>query len=356
MVGHGLAAEDPPARNRLASTSIFVRRLSGSLSSEARIRFRRSATRRSFALVLLTCPFALMLLGSAALGYRVVPVASRAAEWYLAIHFALLFVLGLAVVIVIGFLFRAHTLLRRQMEFVANVSHDLRTPLSIIASAADNLAEGVVRSDHSVKEYGALIRSECRRLSETVEQTLRFSAEKAEYRIRSIRFIRVPDVIDEILEEAATTISAKGFHVERHIDPNLPPVRTDVRSLSECLANLINNALKYGGDRRWMGIYARPVETGRGTGIQITVEDRGEGIEPDELAYIFEPFYRGRNARCAQICGTGLGLSLARESAISIGARITVQSTRGQGSAFTIHLPAAYMNSSTIPVEALVES
>jgi signal transduction histidine kinase len=97
------------------------------------------------------------------------------------------------------------------------------------------------------------------------------------------------------------------------------------------------------------------VETGRGTGIQITVEDRGIGIPPNELSHIFEPFYRGHEARSAQIRGTGLGLSLAREAANSMGARITVKSTLGKGSAFTLHIPAAYMNSSTVPLEALVE-
>ncbi|HJY08119.1 MAG TPA: sensor histidine kinase, partial [Bryobacteraceae bacterium] len=91
-------------------------------------------------------------------------------------------------------------------------------------------------------------------------------------------------------------------------------------------------------------------------GVQITVEDRGIGIPSAELKHIFEPFYRGQAARSAQIRGTGLGLSLAREAANSMGARITVESTVGKGSSFTLHIPAAYMNSSTVPVEALVES
>ena len=133
-------------------------------------------------------------------------------------------------------------------------------------------------------------------------------------------------------------------------------VRADPDLLSECLLNLISNALKYGGDAQWLGIRAQTVETGHGTGVQITVEDRGIGIPAAELRHIFEPFYRGQTARSAQIRGTGLGLSLAREAANSIGARITVKSTAGKGSAFTLHIPPAYMNSSTVPVEALVES
>jgi signal transduction histidine kinase len=275
---------------------------------------------------------------------------------YLCITFGVLLVFALAMATIIVYAFRAQKLLRLQMEFVASVSHDLRTPLSVIGSAADNLAEGVVRSDHSVREYGSLIRSECRRLGAMVEQTLRFAAGKADYRTRNIQFFRVADVIDDTLREAAAIIDASGFNVEKKIDPDLPMVRADARALSECLLNFISNALKYGGDSQWLRIRARPVETGRGTGVQITVEDRGLGIPSDELAHIFDPFYRGRSARSAQISGTGLGLSLAQEAANSMGARITVESAPGEGSAFTIHFPAAYMNSSTIPVEALVES
>ncbi len=275
---------------------------------------------------------------------------------YLGVNFGILLALASAVGAIVVYTLKAHNLLRHQMEFVANVSHDLRTPLSVIGSAADNLAEGVVRSDHSVREYGSLIRSECRRLSDMVEKTLRFAAGKADYRTRNVQFLKVGDVIEDILRDEAAIIDASGFDIEKRIDPGLPMVRVDSRALSECLLNFISNALKYGGEERWLGIHARPVETGRGTGVQITVQDRGPGIPVDELPYIFEPFYRGRNARAAQAGGTGLGLSLAQEAANSMGARITVESAPGQGSAFTVHVPAAYMNSSTVPVEALVES
>lgn len=275
---------------------------------------------------------------------------------YLAINFGVLLILALAMATIFVYAFRAQTLLRLQMEFVASVSHDLRTPLSVIGSAADNLAEGVVRSDHSVREYGSLIRSECRRLAGMVEQTLRFAAGKADYRTRNIQFLRVADAIDDTLREVAMIIEASGFNVEKRIDPALPMIRADARAFSECLLNFISNALKYGGENQWLGIRARPVETGHGTGVEITVEDRGLGIPSDELSHIFDPFYRGRIARSAQICGTGLGLSLAQEAAKRMGARISVESAPGEGSAFTLHFPAAYMNSSTVPVEALVES
>lgn len=281
--------------------------------------------------------------------------ATELSHQWLAINFGVLIVLALGLATIVISMVRAHTFLKLQMEFVAGVSHELRTPLSVIGSAADNLAEGVVRSAKDVQEYGSLIRSECRRLSGLVEQTLRFSAAKADVRARDIQFFRITDVIDRALSAAITAIDDQ-LTLEKVVDPNLPMVRADPELLAECLLNLISNALKYGGDARWLGIRAHTVETGHGTGVQITVEDQGIGIPSAELRHIFEPFYRGQTARSAQIRGTGLGLSLAREAANSMGARITVKSTVGKGSAFTLHIPPAYMNSSTVPVEALVES
>ena len=283
-------------------------------------------------------------------------IVTRVRRRWLLINSGVLLVLALGMATITGSVLRAQAFLRLQMEFVASVSHELRTPLSVIGSAADNLAEGVVRSDASVREYGSLIRSECRRLSGLVEQTLRFAAGKADYRSRNVCFLRVADVIDKTLAEQAAVIDASGFTVEKNIDPGLPMIRIDRGALSECLLNLVSNAIKYGGENRWCGIRVQPLETGRGTGVQITVADRGQGIPAEEISHIFEPFYRGRAARAAQIRGTGLGLSLAQEAATSMGARITVESVLGQGSAFTIHVPAAFMNSSTIPVEAMVES
>lgn len=272
----------------------------------------------------------------------------------------LCFVLVAALTICLTFitfsLLRLRNLLRTQMGFLASVSHELRTPLAVIGSAADNLAEGVVRSEQSVCEYGSLIRGECRRLAALVEQTLQFAAGKADYRTRNVEFLRVTDVIDKIVGEAKVMLAARGCTLERFTSTNLPIVRTDAGALSECLQNLLTNAIKYGGDGGWIGLYTEPVETGRGTGVRITIEDRGLGISTEDLSHVFEPFFRGKNVRDVEIAGTGLGLSLAREAAKSIGARITVESTLGKGSSFTLHIPAAYMNSAAIPVEALVES
>ena len=138
-------------------------------------------------------------------------VATEARRRWLIINFAVLIVLALGLATIVTSIVRAQTFLRLQMEFVAGVSHELRTPLSVIGSAADNLAEGIVRSEKDVQEYGSLIRSECRRLSGLVEQTLRFSAGKADVRSREIQFFRIADVIDRALSAAVVAIDGNSF-------------------------------------------------------------------------------------------------------------------------------------------------
>ena len=305
MASRDLAGRGDSTSTAISFFCISFQRLLASMRLSTRRRFRRSVVSRILVFLTLIGALVAMLLTLAVLEYRWEGVSNEAGAWiaakgermqvkHLVINLGLLLVLVSAVATIIVYVSRAQNLVRLQMEFVANVSHDLRTPLSVISSAADNLAEGVVRSDESVREYGSLIRSECRRLSDMVEQTLRFAAGKADYRARNIRFLRVADIIDETLRDAQTIVKASGFKIEKEIDPKLPMIRVDGRALSECLSNLVNNALKYGGESRWIGIQAHPVETGRGTGVQVTVKDRGPGIASDELALIFEPFYRGK--------------------------------------------------------------
>src|SRR4029077_16223408 len=132
-----------------------------------------------------------------------------------------------------------------------------------------------------------------------------------------------------------------GFTVEQRIQPGLPCVMADLSSLSQCLKNLIANAVKYSAGERWIGISAKSAESaGNSLYVQIDVADRGMGIDNSELAQIFEPFYRSSQAVAAHIRGTGLGLSIAKRSVEAFGGTLTVVSKAGQGSVFSLHLPA----------------
>ncbi len=258
----------------------------------------------------------------------------------LALSFGVLLLLAISMGMIVVFTQRVQRLAKLQMDFVAGVSHELRTPLAVICSAAENLADGVVDPKPPVKEYGALIRDEGRRLSGMVEQILRFSA-AGPARHYELKPVEPAGALDAALKGIASVIEAGGVQVEKTIEANLVPVLADEAALRQCLENLLVNAVKYGGDSRWVGVRARVAELSSGKELQITVEDRGVGIEPEDLPYIFQPFYRGKAARSAQVHGTGLGLSLVKDFAQAMGGRISVRSTPGHGSAFTLHLPAA---------------
>ncbi len=261
----------------------------------------------------------------------------------LVLSFGVLLVLAVSMALVIVSTQRARRLARLQMAFVAGVSHELRTPVAVICSAADNLAEGFVGAKDQVKEYGSVIRNEGRRLAGMIEQILHFAAGQSRRASYDLRPVAVADAVASVLANISPLPEAAGVAMEREIDPQLPPVQADTAALARCLENLVLNALKYGGDSRWVRVRAEtfPQQAGGAARVRICVEDRGPGIDPADLPHIFEPFYRGKAAQAAQIHGTGLGLSLARDMAEAMGGRLEASSQPGRGSTFTLELPAA---------------
>jgi signal transduction histidine kinase/type II secretory pathway pseudopilin PulG len=258
----------------------------------------------------------------------------------LTIGFGILLLLAISMAMILISTQRARRLARLQMEFVAGVSHELRTPLSVICSAGDNLAAGIVaNSTEKTRQYGELIRREGRRLTAMVEQILHFAAIQAGSRQYHLRIEQVDEIVESTLTRLQPMIDFAGFTLDRQLQPDLPPARVDRSTLSQCIENLIDNALKYGGAERCVHVLTRCVPGEGKREIQIAVEDQGNGIEPEDLEHIFEPFYRGKTATDEQIHGSGLGLSLAQEGARAMGGRISAKSKRGSGSSFTIHIP-----------------
>jgi signal transduction histidine kinase len=258
----------------------------------------------------------------------------------LAISFGVLFLLVISMAILIFTSTRAQRLAKLQMDFVTAVSHELRTPLTVISSAAENIAHGVVEGKPQLEQYGSVIGAQARKLFEMVEQILLFAAIREGQQRYSLRPLEVAEILDAALSGTAGLIRTAGFHVEQQIEPNLPRIVGDLPALSQCVQNLITNALKYGGEQKWIGIRARFAEHGlSGKEIQISVSDRGIGIAPEEIRHIFEPFYRSPSVTAAQIHGTGLGLPLAKSIVEAMKGQVTVKSAPGRGSTFTLHLP-----------------
>lgn len=257
-----------------------------------------------------------------------------------AISFGILLLLGVSMGMIVIATRRAQLLAKQQMEFVAGISHELRTPLAVICSAGDNLSDGVINSSDQIKRYGSLIKNEGRRLTEMVEQVLEFAGWQSGRKTLQLRPSDCAAIIDEALAACEPHIIERGFRVDRNIDVELPAVMADAKGLRAAVQNLINNAIKYSGDHRWLAVRAKQHCEGNTNEVWITVEDQGIGIPANEIKQIFEPFFRGQEAVNAQIHGSGLGLSLVKRTAEGCGGRVTVKSEPGRGSAFTIHLPA----------------
>jgi signal transduction histidine kinase len=250
---------------------------------------------------------------------------------------SILGVLGASMSLLILSTRRAQRLARQQMEFVATVSHELRTPLAVIRSASENLADGVVRDDEQIKKYGELLRNEGRRLTEMVEQILEFAGIQSGQRGFALRSVAVGPLLQELASSSSSLAEEAGVGIELSIPGDLPSVLGDEPALRRVFQNLLGNAIKYGAQGRWVGVSARKA----GSHVRVTVTDRGMGIPAAEQARIFEPFYRATDAVAAQIQGAGLGLSLVQRIVEAHGGQVSVKSAPGQGSEFTVQLPAA---------------
>jgi signal transduction histidine kinase len=243
---------------------------------------------------------------------------------------------------------RAQRLARQQIEFVAGVTHELHTPLTAIRSAGQNLADGVVADPAQVKRYGRLIESEGRRLSDMVGRALEFAGIQSGRRVYHPRPADAGEIVAGALQDCRWLLQEKRIQVEREVEPGLPPIQVEAAALRRAVANLVENAVKYGGRAAWIGVRARRSPGGP---VEITVSDRGPGIRKEDLPHLFEPFFRGRDGATAGVPGSGLGLSLVRHIAESQGGKVTV-ATGSEGTTFTLQLPVADNQEAVEGVEA----
>ena len=236
---------------------------------------------------------------------------------------------------------REHGLAKLQMDFVASVSHQLRTPLAAILSAGQNIADGLVDSKPTLMRHGAIITGQARQLIDLVDRVLLFAYVGNSRSRYILRPLRVSEIFECVRKNTTGLLVADGFTVEEDLPTTLPRVVGDLSALCQCLQNLVANAIKYSGKNRWIGLSAKVGEgESHSKEIQISVRDRGIGISSSELPRIFEPFYRSPRAIGAQVHGTGLGLAIANRLAKAMGGRLSVVSEVNAGSVFTLHLPA----------------
>jgi signal transduction histidine kinase len=226
-------------------------------------------------------------------------------------------------------------LARLKSDFVSNVSHELRTPLALIRLYAETLELGRIQTRDKVEEYYRIIRKESERLTALINNILDFSRIEAGRKEYDFRETDIADLVRNTLECYRDQIEEQGFALEEKIDPNIPPVQVDREAIARSVVNLVNNALKYSADEKFIGVTLYRTNGA----VKLEVEDRGIGIARNEQSKIFEKFYRAGDPLVHNTKGSGLGLSLVRHIAQAHGGNIDVESTLGKGSKFTLSLP-----------------
>ncbi len=244
----------------------------------------------------------------------------------------------LLIVVALGFMvqsrWRAAELARMQSTFVSHVSHQLKTPLSLLSAASESLSLDRARSPDKLAQYVTIVRSETARLSLLIERVLEFSKLERGHRSYELEVTDLASLVRETTQAFQHSLTDKGFAFTL-VAPSTPVwVRADPAAFEQVLVNLLDNAVKYSGERRSIAVR---VGTGDGDAI-FEVSDAGIGIPAEDLSRIFQRFYRGTNAT-ADRRGFGLGLAIADEIVRAHRGHIGVTSTAGRGTAFRISLP-----------------
>ena len=226
---------------------------------------------------------------------------------------------------------------RVRRDFVANVSHEFKTPLTAIQGFAETLLGGALEDRANRRRFVEIIREHARRLARLTDDLLKLSRIEAGRLELALRPIRVAALVNGCVETARLKAEPRGLRLSACLPSDLPQVLADGAQLGEVLQNLLDNALQYtpaGGQ-----VEVKVHSTGRE--VIFTVEDTGIGIPESDLERIFERFYRVDAARSREAGGTGLGLSIARHIVEAHGGKIWVESAVGSGSRFHFSIPAA---------------
>ncbi len=237
---------------------------------------------------------------------------------------------GLLVVLVA--VLRERKLANLKSDFVANVSHELKTPLSLVRMFSELLQSGRVESDEKREQYLQIIVQESERLSALIENVLDFA--KVERGQASYEFVdgRIGDVVTRAVEACRVRAQREGTLLELELAVELPVLMLDERAIEIAVINLVDNALKYAADGKRVHVAVRRIAGG----VEVRVTDSGPGIPAEDKKRVFERFVRGRNTR--HVRGSGIGLALVKHIAEAHGGRAWVEAASPRGACFVFSL------------------
>jgi two-component system phosphate regulon sensor histidine kinase PhoR len=240
-------------------------------------------------------------------------------------------------VIVLNDLTRIKRLENIRRDFVANVSHELKTPITSIAGFVETLLDGAMEQPQESRKFLEIILKHANRLNALVEDLLSLShiEQETERDQIHLKYQEIEPAIRASIQTCQIAASKKPVTLKLDCDRALK-ARINAGRLEQAITNLIDNAIKYSHANSSIEISGFK----KHDAVLISVRDQGAGIPPEHLPRIFERFYRADRARSREHGGTGLGLAIVKHVALAHGGQVTVDSTVGKGSVFTIHLPA----------------
>jgi two-component system phosphate regulon sensor histidine kinase PhoR len=220
-------------------------------------------------------------------------------------------------------------------DFVANASHELRTPVASVRSALETLQGALTADPTAAADFLDIIDRNVRRLHQLIEDLLDLSRiESREFKLQREPF-NLGSTITNTISVFREKADKKRIKIDHFMPADLPPVRADRRAVEQVLTNLIDNAVKYCPE----GAEVRVRASADGSRVRVFVEDTGPGIESQHLPRLFERFYRVDPGRSRELGGTGLGLSIVKHLVEAMGGTVDVESTFGRGTTFSFTLP-----------------
>jgi two-component system, OmpR family, phosphate regulon sensor histidine kinase PhoR len=221
-------------------------------------------------------------------------------------------------------------------DFVANVTHEIRTPLTAIIGFTETLQQCAFENPETVRKFLCTIRENAERLNRLVEDLLTLSGlELGEAKLHPER-LRIEESIDRVLEIVAARVAEKGLAIRKEISEGLPPIRAERDRLVQILLNILDNAVKFTPAAGSIAVTASPGEDGF---LTVRIADTGVGIPKGEIPRLGERFYRADKTRSREMGGTGLGLSIVKHLMMAHQGRISIDSTLGHGTTVSLHFP-----------------
>jgi signal transduction histidine kinase len=262
-------------------------------------------------------------------------IVSASTRPQMALMVVLALVMGAGIFFVAGAAAREVRVAELKSNFVASVSHDLKTPLALIQLFAETLELGRVRTPERAHEYYRVINGEARKLTRLIENILDFSKMEAGLRPYRVAPCDLGDLTRQVLDKMSSQFSQGQFKIHSSIAPTLPRVSADCDAVEQALENVLQNAMKYSGESRDIDVRVAPSDGH----VLVSVTDHGIGIARREQKRIFRKFYRVDSGLGGGPQGCGLGLAIVDHTMRGHGGFVNVDSEPDRGSTFTLHFP-----------------